>query len=102
MKKYKLLYHFIMNALTFIVGAFIFYIIVVYLNPKNNFHINKDMKIFLVIFGIVSIVIRYGYIEIKNAGPSIEDEIIEHMLRDANERFNGEEKKDKKEFKFLR
>ena len=107
MKKNKILYHLFYNALTFIVGSFIMYRICVRLNPLNDYHVNKDIKYLWLIFGFVSILIRQLWLEISNhfsdKRPTMEDEIIEHMLRDAQQRFGGEIKKENKikDFKFL-
>ena len=103
-KMNKILYNVLMNIIVFIVGSFISYQIALHLNKLNDYHVNKDMKYFFVIFGVISIILRYAYKEILDDGPSIEDEIIDHMLREANIRFGDELKKESKlvnEFKFL-
>ena len=103
----EILYHLFYNGLTFIVGSYIMYRIAVYLNPLNDYHVNKDTNYFRIIFGFVSILLRHLWVEISNhfsdKRPTIEEEIIEHMLRDAQQRFGCEIKKEKKvkDFKFL-
>lgn len=108
MKKNNILINIIMNFITFVVGSFIFYQISVHLNKLNDYHVNKDMKYFFVIWGVVSIILRYVYKEIKNNDPSVEDEIIEQMVRDAehvHRRYEEIVKEEKKKrfdsFKFL-
>ena len=66
MKKNKILHILFYNGLTFIVGSFLIYQYVLHLNPKNDYHVNKDMKIFLVMFGFVSILLRNLFVEISN------------------------------------
>ena len=96
--KNKILYHLFYNGLTFIVGSFIMYRICVYLNPLNDYHVNKDIKYVRPIFGFVSLLIRHLWVEISNTfkdgRPTIEDVIIEHMLRDVQQRFGNEIKKE--------
>ena len=107
MKKNKILYNGLMNIIVFFVGSFIMYKICVHLNPLNDYHVNKDIKYLWVIFGFVSLLIRHLWVEISNhfsdKRPTMEEEIIEHMLRDAQQRFGGEIKKENKikDFKFL-
>ena len=107
MKKNKILHNLFYNGLTFIVGSFLMYRICVRLNPLNDYYVNKDMKYLWPIFGFVSILIRHLFVEISNhfsdKKPTLEDEIIEQMLRDAQQRFGNEIKKENKikDFKFL-
>ena len=110
-KKNKILHNLFYNGLTFIVGSFLMYRICVRLNPLNDYYVNKDMKYLWPIFGFVSILIRHLFVEISNhfsdKKPTLEDEIIEHMLmRDAERRYNEVVKREKKKrfdnFKLLR
>ena len=89
------------------------YRICVYLNPLNDYHVNKDMRYLRIIFGFVSLLIRHLWIEISNHfsdnRPTMEEEMIEHMLRDAervHRRYEEIVKEEKKQrlnnFKFLR
>lgn len=106
MKRNSTLYNLIMNIIAAVVGTFLFYRLAVHLNPKNDYHVNGDVKYFLVIWGIICIFLRYLLVDIfdmfKTDGRTIEDEIREHITNDTNRLIEEtKEKKDINNFKFL-
>lgn len=103
MKKYKTLYNIMMYIFVALVTAYLYYRFAVYLNSKNDYHVNKDMWIFNMFAGIVGAIIRSAYLEYKKDDTTIEDEMRDYMMNDTN-RFISDLNKQRKidSFKFFR
>jgi len=100
-----------MNIIAAVVGTFLFYRLAVHLNPKNDYHVNGDVKYFLVMWGVICIFLRHLLIMIfddiftdNETEKTIEEIIREHYINDTNRRIAEMEEKEKKginNFKFL-
>lgn len=86
-----------------LVSAYLYYRFALYLNLKNDYHVNKDTWIFNLFAGIIGVIIRSAYLEFKKDDTTIEDEMRHYMMNDTNRLISDLNKQKKiNSFKFFR
>lgn len=104
-KKYKILYDILMYSLVGVITAYLYYRFMIFLNVKNDYHVNKDIWIFNIFAGIVGTILRRVYLEWNSEDTTIEDEMRHYMINETNQfisQIQNNRKKELYDFKFFR